>query len=578
MKISYLSLTALLFVTTSCAAAPVNTDVATSPGTPATATAPIGTDFDLQGFIDGAVKAGQKTIVIPPGRYRVTPKNRQHLRLEGLKDIEIVAENVELICTQTTRAISIHNCSNLTLRGLTIDYDPLPFTQGRITAVSADKTVVNIELFDGYPRAKTAVKTKYEVFVPDTRTLRYDSPTPKGVEAIEDNQIRVTKPNGEGEEQVGDLIVIGSQNAPDGQIPHAIYTSNSSKIKLQDINLWSSNSFGFFESECDGTTYQRCRIDRRGAESDLVPRADARLRSLNADAFHSNSAAQGPRILDCTAKWMGDDAVNIRGQYSLITATTDGKYRVLVNGTALAAGDPVELWNYAGVRLPDAKVVTVESDGKINATEREWLGKQRMDARLRTTWEPDAIRITLDRAADLPLGALISSTKRMGNDFLVQGNDFGFNRSRGILIKGSNGAVRNNKLTQNLGAAILVTPEYWWLESGSAKDVLIADNTIRDCSSFAIKVGALAGQGGVAPSGAHSDITISGNVITGSPLPNIVATSTDDLRITGNVLAPAPTLKIADWALAQTGLDKNKLQPVMTVNSNDPVIEKNTVK
>lgn len=575
MKISHFSLAALLFVAPSCAAAPVTTDAPTA-ATSHVATA--GADFDLQGFINSAVKAGQKKIVIPPGRYRVTPKERHHLRLEGLKNIEIVAEGVEMICTQTTRAISIANCSNLTLRGLTIDYDPLPFTQGRITAISADKTAVDIELFEGYPRAKTAVKTKYEVFVPATRTLRYDSPTPKGVEAIGDNHIRVTKNNGNGEEQIGDLIVIGSQDAPDGQIPHAIYISGSSNVKLQEINLWASNSFGFFESECDGTTYQRCRVDRRPAETDLFKRADPRLRSLNADAFHSNSAARGPQILDCTAKWMGDDAVNIRGQYSMITATENGKYRVLVNGQTLAVGDPVELWTYDGVRLPDARVVSVESDGKINAAEREFLSKQRMDARLRTSWEPDAIQIALDRVADLPLGSLIASTQRMGNNFLVQGNDFGFNRSRGILIKGSNGAVQNNTLTSNLGAAILVTPEYWWLESGSAKNVKIENNTIRDCGNFAIKIGALAGKGGVAPSGAHSDITIANNTITGSPLPNIVATSTDDLRIENNTLTPDASKKIVDWALYQTGLKPDNLQPVMTVNCDEPKIEKNVVK
>src|SRR3982751_5396909 len=103
--------------------------------------APVGRPFDLQGFVDKAVQAGQKRIVIPPGKYRVTPHNREHLRLAGVHGGKIVAGNVELICTQTTRALSIDQCEGLTVRGLKIDYDPLPFTQGRITALSADKTV-----------------------------------------------------------------------------------------------------------------------------------------------------------------------------------------------------------------------------------------------------------------------------------------------------------------------------------------------------------------------------------------------------------------------------------------------------
>ncbi len=543
---------------------------------------PVGKEFDLQGFIDGAVKAGQKRVVVPPGRYRVKPKNRQHLVLENLSDIEIVADGVELICTQTTRAVTIENCANLTLRGLTVDYDPLPFTQGRITAISADKTLVDAEIFEGYPSAKTATTSKYEFFKPDTRTLGGGSTYPTAVEAIDERHLRIIKTVSDfNTEVVGDLIVIASENAPQGQIPHAFYLHKSRKVTLENIDLWASNTFGFFESECDGTTYQRCRIDRRPAATDLVKRGDARLRSLNADAFHSNAAAQGPQILNCTAKWMGDDAINIRGEYSMITATDNGKHRVLVRGKALVAGDPVELWTYNGILLPDAKVVSVESDGKINADERAFLSKQRMDARYRTGWEPDVIRITLDRAAELPMGSLLASTKSMGNGFLVQGNDFGFNRSRGILIKGSNGQIRDNKLTQTMGSAILVAPEYWWLESGSSKNLIISGNTIRDCAEFAIQVTAVAGQGGIAPSGAHSDITIAGNTISGSPLPNILATSTDGLRIEGNVLTPNPTRQIVRWMLHNMGLgkvDKADLKPIMTLNSTAPKIEKNSVK
>src|SRR5664279_4706808 len=86
--------------------------------------APIaGAPFDLQGFLDQEIKAGTKRIVVPPGRYRVSPRDRQHLLLRGLKDIQIIADGVEMICTETTRAITLTHCTNVTVRGLTIDYD-----------------------------------------------------------------------------------------------------------------------------------------------------------------------------------------------------------------------------------------------------------------------------------------------------------------------------------------------------------------------------------------------------------------------------------------------------------------------
>ena len=54
----------------------------------------LGTAFDLQGFIDHEILAGKSRIAVPPGQYRVTPHDRQHLVLRNLKDIQIIADDV----------------------------------------------------------------------------------------------------------------------------------------------------------------------------------------------------------------------------------------------------------------------------------------------------------------------------------------------------------------------------------------------------------------------------------------------------------------------------------------------------
>jgi hypothetical protein len=101
--------------------------------------------IDLQNCIDQQVKEGAKRIVIPPGCYRVQPRSGVHLTLDGLPDgVTIDATGVEMLCLETTRALSISNCTNLTLQGLTIDYDPLPYTQGRITSISKEKVSVQL--------------------------------------------------------------------------------------------------------------------------------------------------------------------------------------------------------------------------------------------------------------------------------------------------------------------------------------------------------------------------------------------------------------------------------------------------
>ena len=96
-------------------------------------------EFDIQGFIDAQTKAGQHRIVLPPGRYRVTPRHGTHVLLRDLADTVIVADGVEMVCTQTCRALVLENCRNVRFRGLTVDFDPLPFTEGRIVAMAPDK-------------------------------------------------------------------------------------------------------------------------------------------------------------------------------------------------------------------------------------------------------------------------------------------------------------------------------------------------------------------------------------------------------------------------------------------------------
>jgi hypothetical protein len=531
--------------------------------------APIaGAPFDLQGFLDQEIKAGTKRIVVPPGRYRVAPRDRQHLLLRGLKDIQIIADGVEMICTETTRAVTITRCTNVTMRGLTIDYDPLPYTQGRITAISPDRQVYDVELFAGYPAAETARNFKYEVFRPDTRTLRCEDRALSNIEVVDARHLRLTSPGGHEvhPEQVGDLIVIGSEYAPHGSVPHAVECSSNVNVRLEDVTLFASNCFGFLEYDCDGSVYARCRIDRRSPADDPVERASPRLRSLDADAYHSKHAIKGPSYLECAARFMGDDCINICGDYHMIMSSQGKELRVLAKGNMnIQPGDPLELVLYTGERLPDAKAVSVQPAGAILEDERAFLAKQNLDAGLKSARELSrAFTITLDREVTIPRGGVLCSANRIGNGFAVRNCNFGFNRSRGILIKASHGEITGNRMEGCWMSAILVSPEYWWLEAGSSSDLKIAGNTITNCGGIPICIEATGGSGGIAPAGAHRNITITGNTVTGCAMPAILVTSTAELQIGPNTLERWIGSQPIPGEMRQAGL--TELKPVVEIN------------
>ena len=498
---------------------------------------------DLQGYIKAHLEGGSKNIVVPPGRYRVAPQGQAHLSFSKLDNIEIVMKGVEMVCTETTRAVNISECTKLQLTGLIIDYDPLPFTQGRITAIGPNKEWLEFELLKGYP--ENQLEIRIEIFDVTTGELkvptRYDW---QPLEKIGDRKYRVRRGNnykGKPEtisEEIGDFLVTNNNFTPGGQIPHVIVGRSNTECVIQDVIVYASNCFSFLENDCDKTTYLRCRLDRRALQDDPIQREWMRLRSGNADAFHSIDAKRGPQIISSQGSYMGDDGVNIRGHYAMVVSGAGNTIRILGKKPDLRKDDPLELMTYSGVRLPDGVLIgEPEPDGKSSPEIAAFFSKQHMHESLRKGFSNPEIavwKITVREPVNLPIGSVICSKNRIGNGFLVKDSTFGPNRSRGILIKGSNGGVIGNTCRGNWGNSILVAPEWWWQEAGSSDNLRITDNKISDCRDTSICIQAGAGSGGSSPAGAHNQIMLLNNTIQTDRLPALRVTSLEDGAVKGN--------------------------------------------
>lgn len=538
-----------------------------------------GIDFDLQGYIDNAIYNGETHIVIPPGRYRVAPQNRIHLRLHHLNNITLEATGVEMICTQTTRALSIYDCHNLHIIGLTIDYDPLPFTQGRIIGLSEDKLSLTVELMEGYPEATFLNGTKAEIYAAGTDELV--TTTYYNIELLPDGPKRVviSKPSyysTVSQEARGDIVVLSSNSG--STIPHAIVAEQSTALIFETMTLYAANTFGFYETECSGSRYEQCKVDRRLLANDLKTREYRRLRSLNADAFHSKKAAQGPAYIGCIARYMGDDGIAINGDYHIITAshsatsaatTTLRVLPKLGNPLNLAVGDSAELITYSGQRLADATITAIElANTGLTAAEIQFLADQSFNSRITQDILAAelAYTVTIEGQVDMPLGSLIASSNRLGNGFIIQDCTIGPNRSRGILVKASHGSIINNHLVDNWIKGIKVAPEYYWLEAGSSNDIIIAGNTITGSRDAAIAVYAEGGDGNTAPAGAHHGIQITANHISHSTNPAIAVTSTAGLTLFQNVIEHPNNELLSDWIYNQFGRNEDASRRIYLEN------------
>ena len=505
---------------------------------------------DLRALIAAELAAGNKRIVIPHGRYRVRAERGSHLLFSELTDVEIIAENVELVCTSTVRALFFDSCSNVTLRGLTVDYDPLPFTQGKIIAMAPDKSWIDFEVAEGYP--ENTLREPVQIYNPATRTLRRgDAQWNDEIKPLGNRRYRVSKAAryrldpAEDTEQTGDILIAKNAFGKPGS-PHAVELENCRGMRLEGITVYASPSFGFLERNCDGNTYLRCIVDRRSPEDDPVKRALPRMRSLNADAFHSKDAAKGPAILSCTARFQGDDCVNINGRYHYVFGSSGRDVRIAVidQKTTIEVGAPVEFLPYSGPRPTDAKVVRRRLDpSPVTGAEKAFIRKLRMDERMRAELlDGEAVlhTLTLDREVAIPPGSAVCCPLRLGQGFAVKDCDFGDNRSRGILIKASKGEVSGNRITNSRMASVLISPEFWWMEAGMSSDVVVKDNIIKGSLQTPIQIHARGGNRQILPAGALRSISILNNRIEDSVWPLIHVTSTSGLTIEGTVLPAAP--------------------------------------
>lgn len=475
----------------------------------------------LQAMIDAALESGQKVIRIPAGRYEVAPSKGVHLELAGLRDVTIDAAGVEMICTETTLAINIRNCENLRISGLTIDYDPLPFTQGRIVEIAEDRKSHVIEIMDGFPPAEEAYVFKHAVYTPEGE-LRFGNYYTFKLEVLSAKRLRIygLNPRQDGGEQLGDIVVVGTQHLSGRYRPHAVMIENSVGTVMEDVTLYSSPCFGFLEVGCSSSVYRNCVIDRR----------EGRMRSLNADAYHSKYAEVGPQIINCTAMWQGDDCVNICGDYYLVESGEGRKLRLLVQRSFhVQPGDRVELVTPDGRRLPDAKAVSFKRVGDVSEADKAFFNSLELNAKVKAALRT-VYSIELDREVDLPRGSVLASTRHKGNGFVVKDCTFGNNRSRGILIKAGEGEVSGNTLINTHSEAIKLSPEYHWLESGFSRNVVIRDNRITNSHLPAIRIT------GVGSFTGHENIQVLNNEIQTGVFPAIQMESVRDGSISNNTI------------------------------------------
>jgi hypothetical protein len=499
--------------------------------------------YSIQRGIELAYRAGLRQVVIPPGLYPVAadPQTGAHLHFAKMKDFSIDAAGVTLVfTTRGKNSIDFNQCTGVTLRGATLLRAMLPFSQGRIMAISADRKTAGVQVSSGYPADFDDVryfdKIGLNLYDSATRMWKDDCWSKEKFERTGPSMFRFHA--GRALDPAAGWVV-GAAVAWRGAGGSDVSLTNCSGMKILDITIKGGAGFCVHENGGDGHNYYRYTVtySARPAGATEDP-----LMSSNADAFHSDGVRHGPTLEDCHFEGMNDDGIPIHGAYALVEASSGNQITLKVrNSPFCATGDRLRFLDDQGALAGEAKVVSFQTLSAYQPSQ-----PPPRDLRLFQTPGPrDSYEeVTLDQPVSAKFGWLIANADANGDGFVIRRCTVRNNRARGMLIKASDGLIENCTVEGSSMGGIVIAPEMeYWNEADYARNLVVRNNVVRHCiyvnqpqssQAGAITVDAYDNHHFVQLPGGHRNILIEGNTVENVDGPNLVISSVQGVMVQNN--------------------------------------------
>jgi hypothetical protein len=499
-------------------------------------------DPGIQSQVNAAIAAGKKKLKLKPGTYSIAPTDASFgnlLRIDGARGLTIDATGVTLVGTVLTRAIDIKNSTDLTIRGLTINYDPLPFTQGEVTAIASDLGWIDVRLDEGYPQE---AYSRVSIYDPETLFQKAGINHLWGTTAAfsAPGVVRVTLAGlGRGVD-LGDPVTLAG--GPTGEA-HAISMEQSARTTLKDVTLNTAAGFGLIDTSGDGGTV----LDGFHLVPGPPPPGATRAPLLSAiwDGIQFQSVGKGPTMINSEIRNAGDDSFSIQTRALPV---------LKVDGDRIFVGFP-DAWKAAAMKVGD-RLAQFRSDPEVRVTAITKVDyaaagiAPEIDAKVQQGqsegWNPwnldkgSVFELTLDTAGAFAAGEFAFDPDRMGNGFVFKDN-YVRSPGRGILLKSGDGVIEGNVFEGGDKAIMIATENEADSHGGAAYDLVIRGNTFRGTGHhhdmpWSPQAGAVGMAGGnVLTHRAYDDILIEDNLFESIRGLNLNVSDAADVTVRGNV-------------------------------------------
>jgi hypothetical protein len=527
---------------------------------------------------------GNRLIRIPTGHYRfessmrVEKKNDASAIFEfsDLKDVVIDGQGATFwITDRSLPLINLKDGKGVTFRNMVIDYDPLPYIQGRIVAVDrGDQPAMSLMLSPGFEDSFALLPKKgqinFHVFEDDDehglpRSQTWIAGHNNGQPVTYDPATRLVHvPMRLAKEaldlpdwglHVGEMVALTPRVG--GKSPIQVY--NARQLTVDNVKVYASGRFGFFIWYAyEPVTFNRYVLARRPNTRRLI--------SSNMDGIHIKFASGGPKVIDSVMEAVMDDSIAIPSMNAFTLAQFSEKQ---ILATTRHSSFPINVAKGSKVRIYNMKLPSVIQHATVTDVQKYDPSKVKPDQRVQFKKTQQPYVITLDQPVNVQQQSMVVSDMWGGNGCVIDNCYITNGWANAIRSTGHHGVIRNCTFQHTWGLTMAI--QGYWFIGTELEDVLIANNRFLDTARGRGDGRPLTISGPDTLGQTHQNIRIIGNRFEGCDHAALYLKSIKNLQLKDNVFINTNRLPNPDDEPTRRGA-------VIMIDCPQPLLENNRME
>jgi len=496
---------------------------------------------DIQAVLTQAAARAPALVRFEEGNYRLDPGGASaFISLANATDLVIDGVGANMTFTGFLTFVKLQHCRRVQVKNFTFDFDPLPYTAGRVLAANLETGTFDVEMVPGHPLPESNPH-----FARDTRGMIVDPRYPRmkrgvrlvlehsGWRELAERRYRFTAANRSQVRELapGDIYVL------DPRIATGFDVDASDEVVFCGLTAYAVANEAFNSHYGNRLSILHCGIR-------LKP---GRFLAANNGGHNHHNARLGPWIEGGTWENTGDDICHVnclvmgveeQRTPNSVRLPLRNPYDIVGASVALdiRPGDLLQFFNRAAGRLLAERSV-------VSTTK----GERFLDVALSGTVDsivpgrPGVRRVGIKKVPSDGTVTQLFDAGRTCNQFVFRNNTVRNGRRIGVLAKGCGGLIENNTFEGLGGGAV----EFWNapFEGLGAADYVVRGNRIRDCGLLAREHAAVWAT--IFRTGGdrlHRRLLIADNEIDGFPAPAILLRDVDNAVVRDNRIRLASPL------------------------------------